>query len=61
MIIMKVNFLDKTQLKENKIEYVVITAFYKGQIVVVKHRDRTTWEIPGGHKENFESCRSYLR
>jgi len=35
--------------------FVVIAAKYKGKWVWVKHRDRDTWEIPGGHIEKGES------
>ena len=36
--------------------FVVIAAKYKGKWVWVKHRDRDTWEIPGGHIEKGESA-----
>jgi len=51
----KVNFCEKGEIKENDIKFAVIMAFYKDEIVVVRHRDRNTWEIPGGHKEENES------
>ncbi|NVO08907.1 MAG: NUDIX domain-containing protein [Bacteroidales bacterium] len=36
--------------------FVVIAARYRGKWVWVKHRDRDTWEIPGGHIEKDESA-----
>lgn len=36
--------------------FVVIAARYAGKWVWVKHRDRDTWEIPGGHIEKGESA-----
>ncbi len=51
----KVEFYEKEEIKEKDIKFAVIMAFYKDKIVVVRHRDRNTWEIPGGHKEENES------
>lgn len=39
----------------NKASIVVIYAIYKGKIVMVKHKKRNTWEIPGGHIEKGET------
>jgi 8-oxo-dGTP diphosphatase len=36
--------------------FVVIAAHFKGRWVWVKHRDRDTWEIPGGHIEKGETA-----
>lgn len=36
------------------LKYVVIAARYKNQWILVRHRDRQTWEIPGGHIEPGE-------
>jgi 8-oxo-dGTP diphosphatase len=50
---MKVCFheIDKTN---HKLKYVVICARYKNQWIFVKHKDRNTWEVPGGHIEQNE-------
>lgn len=40
---------------DEKIKYVVIVARYKDSFVFCKHKDRTTYEIPGGHVEENES------
>lgn len=37
------------------LKYVVIVSRYKDQWLYVKHRERSTWEIPGGHIEAGES------
>ncbi len=36
--------------------FVVIVTQYKDKWVWVQHRERDTWEIPGGHIENGESA-----
>ncbi len=46
---------DKNDIDEDKIKFAVITAFYHDKLIVVRHKDRTSWEIPGGHKKEFET------
>ncbi|TCT17203.1 8-oxo-dGTP diphosphatase [Natranaerovirga pectinivora] len=50
---MKVEFhpLDE---KVEKLSFVVIQARYQGQWIFVRHKDRSTWEVPGGHIEKNE-------
>jgi 8-oxo-dGTP diphosphatase len=51
---MKLEFYEMADLAEEKIAFVVIVARYAGQWILVRHRERTTWEIPGGHREALE-------
>lgn len=51
---LKVDFYTE-MIDIEKIMYVVITAFYRDKLVLVRHRERTTWEIPGGHREMGEN------
>lgn len=37
-----------------KMAYVVIVSKYKGKWVFVRHRERSTYEVPGGHIEQGE-------
>ena len=37
------------------LKYAVIVAVYNKRFVYCKHRERTTYEIPGGHREAGES------
>lgn len=48
---MKVNIHEKDK-REKK--YAVIISYEKGKLVLVRHRERITWEIPGGHREEGE-------
>jgi 8-oxo-dGTP diphosphatase len=41
--------------------FVVIVSRYRGKWIWVKHRKRSTWEIPGGHIEIGESADSAAR
>lgn len=37
-------------------KYAVIVARYEGKLLWCRHRDRDTWEIPGGHIEEGETA-----
>lgn len=37
-------------------KYAVIIAHHQGKLLWCRHRDRQTWEIPGGHIEPEESA-----
>lgn len=40
---------------ERPLIYVVLISKYKGKLVLVRHKERSTWEIPGGHIEVGET------
>jgi len=50
-----VRFYNAGDVDENEMAYAVIAAQYGGKWVFVKQKIRTTWEIPGGRKEQGES------
>jgi len=41
---------------EPNLTYVVIAASYNSEWIFVRHRDRTTWELPAGHIEPGEAA-----
>ncbi|MBF4693645.1 NUDIX hydrolase [Fusibacter ferrireducens] len=51
---MEIKFKNCEQVTSH-LKYVVIVSRYEGQWLLVKHRERTTWEIPGGHIEPGET------
>ena len=51
-----VRFFDKHAIEISQVKYLVMVPCYRGKLVVVRHRDRTTWEMPGGHREPGEGC-----
>ena len=51
----KVKFYDIGTIGDNKLLFAVIMAKFRGQWLYVRHRDRDTWEIPGGHREENET------
>lgn len=42
-------------INAKKLGFVVIQAKYQGKWIFVRHKNRTTWEISGGHIEAGES------
>ena len=51
---MKMEFYDIGTVNDKKLDFAVISAYYQGQWVYVRHSNRQTWEIPGGHREPGE-------
>ena len=47
-----VNFYEEAE--EHLLKYAVIFAETEGKYVFCKHKQRNTWEIPGGHREPGE-------
>jgi len=43
------------QVNEEDLKFVVICVKFKSQWLLVRHKERTTWEMPGGHIEDGES------
>lgn len=52
---MVVSFPEARTITNRDLTYVVIVAEYKGKWIFCKHKDRDTWEIPGGHIEPEEN------
>jgi len=51
----KIRFYDPDFVPAGRLTYSVICARFSGKWVFVRHRNRTTWEIAGGHIEDNES------
>lgn len=51
---MKVDFHQLNSVANDKLKYAVIVAQYQGQWVLAKHKQRDTWEVPGGRREDDE-------
>jgi 8-oxo-dGTP diphosphatase len=50
----EVYFYKLDSIEDKKVMFAVIMAKYKDKWVFVRHKDRETWEIPGGHREENE-------
>lgn len=51
----KVNFYKLNSIEDDKLAFAVIMSKFKNKWIYVKHKDRYTWKIPGGHREENES------
>lgn len=51
----EVTFHSIQEVPDDQIRFSVIAARYRNQWVFCRHRLRTTWEIPGGHREHGET------
>lgn len=52
-VTVKVNFYD--EVEDELLKFAVIVVVYQNKLVFCKHRQRETFEIPGGHCENNET------
>lgn len=50
----KVTFYKPGEIADENLKFAVIAAQYRNQWVFCKHKERSTWEIPGGHREEGE-------
>lgn len=50
---MGVNFYD--EVEDRLLKFAVIISVTEGRYVFCKHKERDTWEIPGGHREPGEA------
>lgn len=51
---MRVEFSEIGQVEDKELKFAVISASFQGKWIFVKHKERNTWEIPGGHREECE-------
>jgi 8-oxo-dGTP diphosphatase len=56
---MEVCFFDA--VSDDLLKFAVIVSRHEGKWVFCRHRDRTTWECPGGHRESGEAVADTAR
>lgn len=52
---LKINFHELNTVENSKLQFAVIMTRYKDKWIFVRHKERLTWEIPGGHREKNEN------
>ncbi len=52
---MEVRFYEINEIQDSLLKFAVIISRSGGKWVFVKHRERDTYEVPGGHREAGES------
>lgn len=50
----EVMFYDVLEIEDRYLKYAVLVARYQGKWIFCRHKDRSTWECPGGHREPGE-------
>ena len=51
----RVEFFSLQDIEDPLYQYAVIASRYCGRWIFCMHKDRQTWEIPGGHREHGEA------
>ena len=54
-MMLKVTFHKQKEIPDSEFKFAVIVASFQGKWIFCKHKQRTTWEIPGGHREPGEA------
>jgi len=49
------SWLDTDEVDHGILKYVIIIALYQGHIILIRHQERTVWELPGGKIEPGET------
>ena len=55
MVKIEINFYDTGKIDNEGLKFAVIVSKFQDKWIFVKHKDRYTWEIPGGHREIGEN------
>lgn len=58
---MEVQFFAPHEVEDRLLKFAVILARSGDQWVLCRHKDRTTWENPGGHREPEETIEAAAR
>ena len=51
----EMRLLPGLKVPEEEIKIAVVAARYEGKWILCRHRERDTWELPGGHVEAGET------
>ncbi len=57
----KIEFYDVDYVPNNNLKYAVIAAQQGEKWIICRHKERTTWEMPGGHREPGEDIHDTAR
>jgi 8-oxo-dGTP diphosphatase len=51
---MKIGFIDDFPQEHFDYKYAIVVTMYGDRLLLVNHKDRDTWELPGGRRESNE-------
>jgi len=49
------SWFDIEEIDQGLLKYIVLLTKYQGQFILIRHKDRTVWELPGGKIEPGET------
>lgn len=52
---LNIAFYKQEQIEDELFDYVVVMAKMNGEWIFCRHKDRDTWQFPGGHRESGET------
>lgn len=52
---MSISFFSLQDVNDEELKIAVIVCTYNGKLVMCKHKERNSWEFPGGHREAGET------
>ena len=58
---LEVRFYAPGSIEDRQLKYAVIMASYDGKWIFCRHKSRSTWEIPGGHRDADETIEQTAR
>ena len=56
-----ITFPKRHEIADDQLKFAVVAARYQDKWVLCRHKARTTWEIPGGHRELGETIEAAAR
>ena len=57
----KVSFYQPSEIDDSLLKFAVIASRYQDKWIFCRHKERDTWEIPGGHREPGEAIEETAR
>lgn len=58
---MKIEFYEIGKIDDKELTFSVISTIYQGKWFYVRHKERKSWEIPGGHREIGETINNTVK
>jgi len=52
---MDIGFYTIGEIRDEDCVFVVMVSRHNNKWLIIKHKERRTWEIPGGHRESLET------
>ncbi|MGO1468744.1 MAG: NUDIX hydrolase [Tissierella sp.] len=51
----KINYYELGSVDNSKLKFAIVMAKYMDKWIFVRHKERSTWEMPAGHREKGEN------